>query len=263
MKAFALLEGKDSVSVGAEQIKAVPPVCDLLSVLKREEEKCAATLSLEAQNGTTENDLLQSSGEMSGVKDQKGTGLKLAGAGLKQAGSIQPYPGLNRSQQDFLCLIQLAFQGFVYRNCTNEGWSDPYPRPDIACGYNVNDTTNDARRSYFVTLKTMYTVGYCTSLVTLMIALAVLASFRRLAKSTLLLIPLFGVHYIIFAFFPEDASSGTMEIQLFFELALGSFQVWQKSGDSGERPEAQECVLLPEESITTLPCAPASPSAFP
>ncbi|NXV25942.1 SCTR protein, partial [Rissa tridactyla] len=294
--------------------------------------------------------------------------------------------------------------GFVYRNCTSEGWSDPYPRPDIACGYNVNDTANEARRSYFMTLKTMYTIGYCTSLVTLTIALVVLACFRRLrctrnyihmhlftsfilralsnfikdavlfssedtnycgaytagckltmvffqycimsnyswllveglylhtllvisffserkflwrfialgwgaptvfvaawatarqlheniggdwafgfvaffpisfshpsfclflllflvfflqvnfilfvnilrilmrklrsperrssdfnqykrlAKSTLLLIPLFGVHYIIFAFFPEDTSSGTMEIQLFFELALGSFQ---------------------------------------
>ncbi|NWU62744.1 SCTR protein, partial [Pterocles burchelli] len=287
--------------------------------------------------------------------------------------------------------------GFVYRNCTSQGWSHTYPRPDIACGYNVNDTTNEARRSYFLTLKMMYTVGYCTSLVTLTIALAVLVSFRRLhctrnyihmhlftsfilrassnfikdavlfssedmnycgaytagckltmvffqycimsnyswllveglylhtllvisffserkflwrfialgwgaptvfvaawatarqfyeniggywafgfvvclafffffftsflsffqinfilfvnilrilmrklsspegrssdfnqykrlAKSTLLLIPLFGVHYIIFAFFPEDTSSGTMEIQLFFELALGSFQ---------------------------------------
>ncbi|OXB58395.1 hypothetical protein ASZ78_012423 [Callipepla squamata] len=215
--------------ISAVLIRAVPPICDLLSVLKKEEENCAEILSLEARNQTSENDLLLSS-------------------------------------------------GFVYRNCTSEGWSDPYPRPDIACGYNVNDTTNEARRSYFMTLKTMYTVGYCTSLVTLTIALVVLASLRcwdintnantwwiirgpvvvsifvnfilfvdilrilmrklsspegrssdfnqykRLAKSTLLLIPLFGVHYIIFAFFPEDASSGTVEIQLFFELALGSFQ---------------------------------------
>ena len=49
--------------------------------------------------------------ETSGVKDQNGMGLELAGAGLKQAGPVLSYPGLNRSQQDLLCLIQLAFQG--------------------------------------------------------------------------------------------------------------------------------------------------------
>ncbi|XP_032090795.1 growth hormone-releasing hormone receptor-like [Thamnophis elegans] len=45
--------------------------------------------------------------------------------------------------------------------------------------------------------------------------------YRRLSKSTLLLIPLFGTHYIIFNFLPEYSHVGA---RLYLELCVGSFQ---------------------------------------
>ncbi|TWW58431.1 Pituitary adenylate cyclase-activating polypeptide type I receptor [Takifugu flavidus] len=45
--------------------------------------------------------------------------------------------------------------------------------------------------------------------------------FKRLAKSTLLLIPLFGMHYMVFALLPEHTGA---EARIFIELGLGSFQ---------------------------------------
>ncbi|XP_012589335.1 PREDICTED: vasoactive intestinal polypeptide receptor 2, partial [Condylura cristata] len=47
------------------------------------------------------------------------------------------------------------------------------------------------------------------------------SQYRRLAKSTLLLIPLFGVHYMVFAVFPVGISA---QYQIPFELCAGSFQ---------------------------------------
>ncbi|KAF3857833.1 hypothetical protein F7725_011034, partial [Dissostichus mawsoni] len=45
---------------------------------------------------------------------------------------------------------------------------------------------------------------------------------RRLAKSTLLLIPLFGIHYVVFVCFGGSIAE---DYKIFFDLALGSFQV--------------------------------------
>ncbi|XP_057713262.1 vasoactive intestinal polypeptide receptor-like [Corythoichthys intestinalis] len=45
--------------------------------------------------------------------------------------------------------------------------------------------------------------------------------YSRLAKSTLLLIPLFGINYIIFAFMPDHVNSN---LRMVFDLILGSFQ---------------------------------------
>lgn len=51
-----------------------------------------------------------------------------------------------------------------------------------------------------------------------------LSVFRRLAKSTLLLIPLFGVNYVVFVYYIDEI--GEMEnYKIFFDLGLGSFQV--------------------------------------
>ncbi|XP_030643214.1 growth hormone releasing hormone receptor, like [Chanos chanos] len=47
------------------------------------------------------------------------------------------------------------------------------------------------------------------------------SQYRRLTKSTLLLIPLFGTHYIVFNFLPDYFS---VSLRLCLELCLGSFQ---------------------------------------
>jgi hypothetical protein len=50
--------------------------------------------------------------------------------------------------------------------------------------------------------------------------------FRKLAKSTLVLIPLFGVHYIVFIWIEPDQVSEDLQMAwLYFEMTFNSFQV--------------------------------------
>lgn len=52
-----------------------------------------------------------------------------------------------------------------------------------------------------------------------------LECFRKLAKSTLVLIPLFGVHYIVFVGLPDSVSDEAELVKLYFEMFFNSFQV--------------------------------------
>ncbi|GFO14654.1 parathyroid hormone/parathyroid hormone-related peptide receptor [Plakobranchus ocellatus] len=48
--------------------------------------------------------------------------------------------------------------------------------------------------------------------------------YRKLARSTLVLIPLFGVHYMVFIFLPKDVHPTTQLVQLYFEMFFNSIQ---------------------------------------
>ncbi|KAM9712803.1 vasoactive intestinal polypeptide receptor 2-like isoform 1-T1 [Menidia menidia] len=50
------------------------------------------------------------------------------------------------------------------------------------------------------------------------------SQYKRLAKSTLLLIPLFGVNYIVFFYLMEPDDKTWKKVKIFFDLGLGSFQ---------------------------------------
>uniref|UniRef100_A0A8C1NHC4 Adenylate cyclase activating polypeptide 1a (pituitary) receptor type I n=1 Tax=Cyprinus carpio TaxID=7962 RepID=A0A8C1NHC4_CYPCA len=67
--------------------------------------------------------------------------------------------------------------GKISRNCTEFGWSEPYPHYVDACMIDDNTTKPDM---YYASVKALYTVGYSTSLVSLTTAMVILCRFRSL-----------------------------------------------------------------------------------
>uniref|UniRef100_A0AAX7VGG6 Growth hormone releasing hormone receptor a n=1 Tax=Astatotilapia calliptera TaxID=8154 RepID=A0AAX7VGG6_ASTCA len=64
--------------------------------------------------------------------------------------------------------------GYVYRNCTADGWSEMYPPYEEACAFS-DDSEPESETSYLYTFRQVYTVGYATSLISLITAIVVFA----------------------------------------------------------------------------------------
>uniref|UniRef100_A0A673L227 Pituitary adenylate cyclase-activating polypeptide type I receptor-like n=1 Tax=Sinocyclocheilus rhinocerous TaxID=307959 RepID=A0A673L227_9TELE len=71
--------------------------------------------------------------------------------------------------------------GKISRNCTEFGWSEPYPLYVDACMIGDNTTKPDM---YYASVKALYTVGYSTSLVSLTAAMVILCRFRSVLKKS-------------------------------------------------------------------------------
>ncbi|XP_004463364.1 pituitary adenylate cyclase-activating polypeptide type I receptor isoform X3 [Dasypus novemcinctus] len=76
--------------------------------------------------------------------------------------------------------LGLSDMGVVSRNCTEDGWSEPFPHYFDACGFDDNVSESGDQDYYYLSVKALYTVGYSTSLVTLTTAMVILCRFRKL-----------------------------------------------------------------------------------
>lgn len=78
------------------------------------------------------------------------------------------------------CPRFLHTTGRVFKNCTELGWTEPYPPHEIAC-FNESLPLEALRsKKYFLYVRVMYSVGYAVSLASLAIAVTILSLFRRL-----------------------------------------------------------------------------------
>ncbi|XP_041962243.1 adenylate cyclase activating polypeptide 1a (pituitary) receptor type I isoform X2 [Alosa alosa] len=79
----------------------------------------------------------------------------------------------------FVVIAQDNELGEITRNCTEYGWSEPFPHYVDACIFDDN-ATKPTHPEFYKSVKALYTVGYSTSLVSLTTAMVILCRFRKL-----------------------------------------------------------------------------------
>ncbi|XP_013884355.1 pituitary adenylate cyclase-activating polypeptide type I receptor [Austrofundulus limnaeus] len=144
---------------------AIHPDCAIISQHLRAQEVCSQARRSEAQNQNQN----QNQSHHSGCKtewDEIGCWLRA------EVGQV-----VNLSCSEVFQHFS-SNQGFVYRNCTADGWSEMYPPYEEACLFS-DDSEPESETSYLYTFRQVYTVGYATSLISLITAIVVFTAFRK------------------------------------------------------------------------------------
>ncbi|XP_072219977.1 vasoactive intestinal polypeptide receptor 1-like [Leuresthes tenuis] len=139
--------------------EAIHPDCAIISQHLRAREICSQTRRSEAQNQT----------EQSGCEtewDEIGCWLRAEAGQVVNVSCSEVFQHFSSNQ------------GYVYRNCTVNGWSEMYPPYEEACVFS-DDSEPESETSYLYTFRQVYTVGYATSLISLITAIVVFAAFRK------------------------------------------------------------------------------------
>ncbi|GCB61450.1 secretin receptor-like isoform X1 [Scyliorhinus torazame] len=145
-------------------VKSNPDECDVPNILRKEEELCLEMLA----------------------NDQVGSGLQAVQADcVGEWDNLTCWPSASLGNTVALPCPKVIYmvthkQGFIYRNCTNEGWSEMFPGYKTACGYDTKYFTDLVKVPFYMNVMIIYTVGHSTSFISLSIAVAILGSFRKL-----------------------------------------------------------------------------------
>ncbi|KAG1969052.1 pituitary adenylate cyclase-activating polypeptide type I receptor [Pimephales promelas] len=140
-------------------VHAIHPDCAIISQLIQDQEICIKNRKREMKNQS----------------QQKGCGTDWDGIRCWQTANSGQLINVSCSE-----VFQHIFntQGFIYRNCTAHGWSDPYPPYDEACVFE-DDSESGTVTTYLSTLKQLYSAGYATSLISLITAVIIFTCFRK------------------------------------------------------------------------------------
>ncbi|XP_052405524.1 growth hormone releasing hormone receptor a [Carassius gibelio] len=140
-------------------VQAIHPECDIISQFIQDQEICIQTRKREIKNQSQQ------------------TGCWTDWDGIRCWRTAKTGQLINVSCSDVFQHISNT-QGFIYRNCSSNGWSDPYPSYEEACTFE-DDSESGTVSTYLSTLKQLYTAGYATSLISLITAVIIFTCFRK------------------------------------------------------------------------------------